>query len=82
MVGIPYSEMGDFYELPESSLETLTWTPALHGRSVPGEQVHLVFRITEGAQLVVRLKTREAVDRVIAALVDHRDTAQWKEESV
>ena len=76
-IGIPYSEIGDLFVLPELQLEIVTWTPALHGKSVPGEQVHLMFQIKEGMQLVVRLKTRAAVDRVIAALVDHRDTAWW-----
>ena len=76
-VGIPYSEIGDLFELPESQLEIVTWTPALHGKSVPGEQVHLMFHVKEGLQLVVRLKSRAAVDRVIAILADHRDTAMW-----
>ena len=75
--GIPYSELGDLFVLPESQLEIVTWTPALHGKSVSGEQVHLMFRVKEGLQFVVRLKSRAAVDRVIAALIDHRDTALW-----
>lgn len=75
--GIPYSELGDLFVLPESHLEIVTWTPALHGKSVSGEQVHLMLRLKEGLQLVVRLKSRAAVDRVIAALIDHRDTALW-----
>ena len=77
MVGIPYSELGDLFELPESGLEINTWTPALHGKSVPGEQVHLVFRFKEGMYGIVRLKSRAAVDRVIAALIDHRNTCNW-----
>ena len=79
--GIPYSELGDLFFLPESELEIVTWTPALHGRSVPGEQVHLMFHVKEGLQFVVRLKSRAAVDRVIAALVDHRDTAYWGKQA-
>lgn len=75
--GIPYSELGDLYELPEAAVEINTWTPLLHGKSTPGEQVHLMFRFKEGMYGVVRLKSRAAVDRVIAALVDHRDTANW-----
>ena len=76
-IGIPYSEMGDLFILPEAGLEIVTWTPKLQGKSVPGEQVHLMFRVKEGMQFVVRLKSKAAVDRLIAALVDHRDTTQW-----
>ena len=76
--GIPYRELGDLFFLPESELEVVTWTPASNGKSVPGEQVHLMFRIKEGLQFVVRLKSRAAVDRVIAILVDHRDSAMWE----
>ena len=79
--GIPYSELGDLYTLPESEWEIVTWTPALHGKSVPGEQVHLMFHVKEGLQFVVRLKSKAAVNRVIAALVDHRDSAMWQEET-
>jgi hypothetical protein len=74
---MPYGEMGDFYELPESQLEVVTWTPAQHGKSVPGEQVHLMFHVSEDMKLVVRLKSKAAVDRVIGILQDHRDSANW-----
>ena len=77
--GIPYSEMGEFYLIPEARLEVVTWTPALNGRRAVGEQVHLTFEGSEGAQFVVRLKSRAAVDRLIAALIDHRDGAMWRE---
>lgn len=76
--GLPYRELGDLFFLPESQMEIITWTPASNGRSVPGEQVHLMFHIKEGLQFVVRLKSRAAVDRVIAILVDHRDSAMWE----
>ena len=79
-VGIPYSELGDLFVLPETRLEVITWTPALHGKRVPGEQVHLMLRVKEGMQFVVRLKSKDAVNRLIAALVDHRDTAMWSTE--
>lgn len=78
--GIPYSEMGDLFILPEARLEIVTWTPALHGKHVLGEHVHLMLRVKEGMQFVVRLKSKAAVNRVIDALVDHRDTAMWGDE--
>ena len=80
-MGMPYRELGDLFLLPEAGLEIVTWSPALNGKSVPGEQVHVMFHVKEGMQFVVRLKSRAAVDRLIAALVDHRDTAMWQEET-
>ena len=79
--GFPYSELGTVYTLPEAQLEIVTWTPALHGKHVIGEQVHLMFYVKEGFQFVVRLKSKAAVNRVIGALVEHRDDALWEEAS-
>ena len=53
--GIPISELGDCYELPEARFEIVTWTPALRGKHVPGEQVHVMFHVKEGMQFVVRI---------------------------
>lgn len=56
------------------SLEVASWSPGKDGAGVPPTQIHLLLEVPGlDEPLVVRLKSRQVVDELIAALVDHRN---------
>jgi hypothetical protein len=55
--------------------DVVQWCPTRDGTGAP-EAVALVFNVRELGDIVVRLRSREVVDRTIAALEEHRD-AVW-----
>lgn len=59
--------------------EVADWCPTPDG-SGPPEAVALVFNVRESGDIVMRLKSRERVDEVIAALAKHRDSVWPKGE--
>lgn len=59
--------------------DVVQWCPTRDGSGEP-EAVALVFNVRELGDIVMRLKSRDAVDRTIAALEEHRD-AVWPSEA-
>jgi hypothetical protein len=65
--------------------DVYSWTPERDGKGRP-QQVHMVFPVTMSSPdseplrfcVAMRLKSRRAVDEIIAALVRHRDDV-WPE---
>lgn len=67
--------------VPVSDLEVASWSPGADGENVPPTQVHVLYRVKElNALFVMRLKSKEATDSLIAALVEHRDHVWGKNE--
>lgn len=67
--GIPEA---DYYEVPES-IDVYSWSPAPPGsRDVRSTQVHLHFGKAPGPIFVIRFKSPRTLDKLIAALQDHR----------
>lgn len=62
--------------VPMDGIEVSEWTPLLNGEGQP-TQVHLTISPGEGPldifRFVVRLKSKDACDRLIEALQRHRD---------
>lgn len=61
--------------LEVSDFEVASWSPGAEGAGVPCTQVHIVYQVP-GLNLltfVLRLKSREVTDNLIAALIEHRD---------
>jgi hypothetical protein len=60
----------DYYEGAPESIEIFSWCPTPEP-TVPATQVHLHFPIA-GAKVIFRFKGPGTLDRLIAALIDHR----------
>lgn len=56
-----------------------SWSPGPEGANTPPTQVHISFDFPDIATFVVRLKSRRAVDEMIATLIEHRDYT-WPQE--
>lgn len=64
---------------PVESIEVASWSPGPDGAGVPCTQVHLLLNVPDlDVLFVTRLKSREAADWLIAALIEHRDYV-WPE---
>lgn len=67
--GIPDA---DYYEVPEK-IEVFSWSPAPPSTpNAKSTQVHLHFGAQPGPVFVVRFKGPGTLDRLIAALEEHR----------
>lgn len=79
--GKTYQRLPDMV-LEAANLQVASWRPEPEGSDVPCTQVHILWNIpglTE-ATFVVRLKSREATDDLINALIEHRDFV-WPEDN-
>lgn len=57
-----------------ADFEVASWSPGKEGENVPCTQVHVIYHLPElGMHMVMRLKSREVCDSLIAALTEHRD---------
>jgi hypothetical protein len=64
--------------IPISGIEIGSWTPQKDGKG-KAEQVHLMIRLRGGEQpFVMRIKSRQAIQSLIDALILHRDDV-WPE---
>lgn len=73
--------MSDPIILGVSELGVFSWSPGKDGEGVPCTEVHIVSKVTElEMALVMRLKSREACDQLVAALIEHRDFVFGKGE--
>lgn len=55
-------------------LEVLSWSPGAADENIPCTQVHIQIGVPAiGGGFVIRLKSREVCDLLIAALTEHRD---------
>ena len=52
-----------------TKLNVKSWSP---GPGLPCTQVHLVSGFVPGVELVMRLKSKDVLDELIRALVEHR----------
>lgn len=60
----------DYYEVMVDAINIYSWCPTPEP-TVPPTQVHLHLPIG-GHLAIIRFKSPETLDRVIAALIDHR----------
>lgn len=55
-------------------LSVRSWSPGEEAENMPCTQVHLFMQIVNRPYpLVMRIKSREAIDSLIKALISHRD---------
>jgi hypothetical protein len=66
----------NYYEVPEQ-LNVYSWCPTPDG-SGPATQVHLHFGTPPGIVGVMRFKSPRTLDRIIDALIDHREDVWGK----
>jgi hypothetical protein len=62
------------YVMEVESVNVASWTPGPEGTSIPPTQVHLIVTI-RGARnpLLMRYKSRRALQDLIDALIEHRN---------
>lgn len=66
------TQQTDFMDVDD--LTVASWSPGAEGEGIPPTQVHILYRVPLiDAQFVMRIKSREACDELINALVEHRD---------
>ena len=61
----------DYYEAEPAGFDIFSWCPTPEP-TVPPTQVHLHVRIGRTGRVIVRFKGPDTLDRLIAALSDHR----------
>lgn len=64
------------YEIVEvKNLGVASWSPGEDGENIPPTQVHLLYNVPALSKhpFMMRFKSREAVDSLINALIEHRD---------
>ncbi len=67
------SQQNESY-VPVTEMQVSSWSEGEAGAGVPPTQVHILYRVKElGAIFVMRLKSKEATDSLIAALIKHRN---------
>lgn len=67
--------------VPVSEMRVASWSPGAEGEGVPPTQVHILYTVEElKVQFLMRLKSREAADALINALIEHRDYVWGKSE--
>lgn len=60
--------------VPVSNMQVASWSPGAEGEGVPPTQVHILYTVEDlDVQFLMRLKSREAADALINALIEHRD---------
>lgn len=62
----------DIYEARPEGFETFSWSPGGPGSTAPATQVHL-HGLLQAARIVWRFKGPDTLDRLIDALVEHRE---------
>lgn len=66
--------MTNLKPIPFEGFEVASWSPGEAGENIPPTQVHLIIPLNAlGITFAVRLKSRAACDRLIDALIEHRD---------
>lgn len=64
------------YEIVEvKNLGVASWSPGEEHENIPPTQVHILYNVPALSNLpfLMRFKSREAVDALINALIEHRD---------
>ena len=56
----------------DSGYEICSWRPG-PPNSGPPEQVHLLFQVAPGAKMVLRLKSKRALDELVGLLLQYRN---------
>lgn len=68
------------FVLELEDMEVASWSPGEPGEHKPCTQVHVLLKLAGIDEvLVMRYKSKAAVDQLIAALIEHRDFV-WPEE--
>lgn len=62
----------DIYDARPNGFDVYSWSPAPPGVKGPLTQVHLHMPITGLGLVVTRFKSTDTIDRLIAALQEHR----------
>lgn len=63
----------DYFEMPES-VDVFSWSPSPPGtKDAKSTQVHLQFGAPPGPIFVIRFKSPRTLDKLIAALQEHRE---------
>lgn len=68
------SQQNEVHIIPVSYLKVISCSPGNTDENIPPTQVHILYRVPDlDAYFSMRLKSKEVVDEIIAALIEHRD---------